>query len=94
MVVESWVIQHHIAASHQLIDLAACMLQMLEVTLPFDEVALLEQNREYLQRACNLPNTPLAVHLVAAGADPVAGQGAQPQPGKPASRIETRPAAS
>ena len=51
---------------------------MLDVTLPFDEVALLEQNREYLQRACNLPNTPLTVHQVAAGSDPVPGSGSQP----------------
>ena len=67
------------------------VLQMLDVTLPFDEVAVLEQNAEYLQRAGNLAGAPLIVHKVAAGADAVPGPGAQPLPGKPAPRIETRP---
>ena len=69
------------------------LLQMLDVTLPFDEVALLEQNTDYLKRACNLPNVPLSVLTFAAGSEPVPGPGLQPLPGKPAPRIHTRPVA-
>ena len=71
-------------------QLRVALLQMLDVTLPFDEMALLEQNLDYLQRACNLPSVPFNVHKVAAGSDPVPGPGAQPLPGKPAARIETQ----
>lgn len=65
------------------------LVQMLDVRLPFEEVDILQQNLEYLQRACNLPSVPFAVHKVSA-AEPVPGSGTQPLPGKPAPRIETR----
>ena len=80
----------HTAATRKL---ARGTVQMLDVTLPFNEVDLLEQNQQYLQRACNLGAAPLQVHQhhVTQDAPPVPGPGAQPLPGKPALRVHSRP---
>ena len=67
---------------------------MLDVTLPFDEAALLEEQTPYLQRVLGLsgPFTVTKLAVDSPPVDPPAGGGpaVQPTPGRPAARFVTR----
>ena len=69
---------------------------MLDVSLPFDEAALLREQTPYLQRVLGLGTTPFTVTKLAVDSpplEPLSGgiPAVQPTPGRPAARFATQP---
>ena len=70
--------------------------QMLDVSLPFDEASLLQEQTPYLQRVLGLSNCPFTITKLAVDSPPVdapagGGPAVQPTPGRPQARFVTQP---